>query len=1028
MGILFTIICILQSTANTAPNTTGTHFTTTSLQTTQFQTTSPADLLSNLQIKIDEFKDVIQDSMCKNGLAVGGPKCDEDFYGIQEFIDSFDEYMNVGSIDASKEVFEIVQTLNDKLSLRTNMLYNLSKAIKTSCLLYVEELDAIELPEYDDLYFAGTNKVEARLPDDMYYSDIYNRQVSFSASTFSIPHNVNYKNSDFKFDAIITSLLDPIFINLHNDYCAANHVLARSEQFCQMYFGSVNGMFRIFPASEDSKDSEGVYQSYDARLRPWYISASAGDTDVIILLDVSISMKDKMDLVNDAIQSVFGTLSSTSFVTIIGFNHKVQETCLTDRLFAATQDNFEYLSDWLLDIEFVVAAMDFAIGIDAAYELINKHRFIYGRNCNTAILFITDSGEKQIEKDILELIDLKRSNSDLGVDDVVIFTYTIGNGADLNLAKSIANSTGGIHTHIKESEEFIGYKMSIFYKYFSFEKEANDVIIASRPYFDFSTGTIMFTLSMPLFYNDTFVGVFGMDIPLGVFEDVIGDVPIGIKSYSFLMNSKGLLFFHPSTPNSVDYNSGLFSEFQAISANDVEPNEFVKSGVFQSMLGGEKGFKQVSISYKQSLGNPVYNGFIDIDTDVIYFYSPIAPLLSFGVVVWNDDKFESPLISDFGLETVKPKICPDLENIQNVSEIKPNEMNSCLARFNLFHELELFIKCSHDPNNSNTQDWTTQANILGIDTSKISNINTYKNLFNQYEFYNNKNISLDYATYFLQSGLWESGSDALKGTNPTCEQLNNLQKMAIPSMLSPRSNSIPYGGFKEEFNSHTLVSIYVFSSLYNWWKPSFLRHNSQITSLWFGSYQGIHFSYPGKKFSSTYNSLKRPWFKEAIAWPHYFVLPPPDIHATTGNLVAGASTVIYAPNRTDQIIGVAGMNWEYSGFVTAWRDVMDDVCHGEFSFNQCYLITTSGYFLYYEGMEYDVSDEDISHKFLGDYEPTLMQSLLKLGLFKKRQYENVIDSTISISYLLDENIFINLEFSSEFRTFEKNSGLYTVHH
>eukprot|EP01084_Bolivina_argentea_P159405 277620_1 len=57
-----------------------------------------------------------------------------------------------------------------------------------------------------------------------------------------------------------------------------------------------------------------------------------------------------------------------------------------------------------------------------------------------------------------------------------------------------------------------------------------------------------------------------------------------------------------------------------------------------------------------------------------------------------------------------------------------------------------------------------------------------------------------------------------------------------------------------------------------------------------------------------------------------------------------------------------------------------------------------------------------------------MQSLLKLGLFKKRQYENVIDSTISISYLLDENIFINLEFSSEFRTFEKNSGLYTVHH
>eukprot|EP01084_Bolivina_argentea_P056356 103164_1 len=366
-----------------------------------------------------------------------------------------------------------------------------------------------------------------------------------------------------------------------------------------------------------------------------------------------------------------------------------------------------------------------------------------------------------------------------------------------------------------------------------------------------------------------------MMIILGVFEDAIGDVPIGIKSYSFLMNSKGLLFFHPSTPNSVDYNNGLFTEFQAISVNDDEPVAFVKSGVFESMLNSENGFKEDRISYKQSAGNSGYNGFIDIDTDVIYFYSPIAPLLSFGVVVWNDNKFESPLISDFGLETVKPKICPDHQNIQNISELKANEMDSCLNRF---------IECK---NSNDTQYWTTQANILGIDTSKTSNVNTYKNLFSQYDFYNNKNISLDYASYFLQSGL-------LKGIDPIGEQLNNLQKMSIPSILSPPYNTIPYGGFKEEFNSHILVSIYVFSSLYNWWKPTFLRKNSQITSLWFGSYQGIHFSYPGKKFSSTYNNLKRPWFKEAIAWPNYFVLPPPYIHATTGKMVAGASTVIYA--------------------------------------------------------------------------------------------------------------------------------------
>eukprot|EP01084_Bolivina_argentea_P262985 444961_1 len=422
------------------------------------------------------------------------------------------------------------------------------------------------------------------------------------------------------------------------------------------------------------------------------------------------------------------------------------------------------------------------------------------------------------------------------------------------------------------------------------------------------------------------------------------------------MNDNGVLLIHPSIPDTIDYNNGLFTEFQAKSAADIEPIQFVENGIFKSMLNREYGYKEITISYQQFTGDTIYNGFIEVNTDVIYFYAPIgSSSLSFASVVWNDNAYEAPLISSFGLETVKPKLCPDMSDITNISEFNATEMNRCLARFNLFHELNLLLQCN------TSKQWTNEAEILSIDTNQIHKINTWKNVFSQYEFYNKKNISLEYSTYFLQAGLWEDSYNALKGVNPSCEELNNLQKMSIPTELSPPSNSIPYNGFKYQFSSHVLVSIYVFSSLYNWWKPAFLKPKSKIVSVWFASYQGIHFSYPGKSFSASYNPLSRPWYKEAVAFPNYFIFQTPNIHSTTGKFVAGGSTVIYAPNTTDQVIGVAGMDWEYSGFIESWKNIMSDICHEDSSFNQCYLITTFAYFIYYQDMEYDIRDDDISH-------------------------------------------------------------------
>ena len=51
------------------------------------------------------------------------------------------------------------------------------------------------------------------------------------------------------------------------------------------YFGSTAGIARIFPGREWSTNFAGFYNDYDPRVRPWYIAATSGPKDVVIILD-----------------------------------------------------------------------------------------------------------------------------------------------------------------------------------------------------------------------------------------------------------------------------------------------------------------------------------------------------------------------------------------------------------------------------------------------------------------------------------------------------------------------------------------------------------------------------------------------------------------------------------------------------------------------------------------------------------------------------------------------------------------------
>lgn len=65
-------------------------------------------------------------------------------------------------------------------------------------------------------------------------------------------------------------------------------------------------------------DEDGFCVDYDPRFRPWYVSASSGGKNVILIIDVSGSMEgSRIITAQDAAKSVIKTLSNNDFLGVI---------------------------------------------------------------------------------------------------------------------------------------------------------------------------------------------------------------------------------------------------------------------------------------------------------------------------------------------------------------------------------------------------------------------------------------------------------------------------------------------------------------------------------------------------------------------------------------------------------------------------------------------------------------------------------------------------------------------------------------
>ena len=348
------------------------------------------------------------------------------------------------------------------------------------------------------------------------------------AGTADTDADNNPRADEVKETVCYTRHLDDWFVSTNANNEASQ---VYGDRLPQMYFGGHNGAFRIYPA----RHSE-TCGSYDTRERPWYVAASSGPKDVVIVLDTSGSMSsyDRISLQSTAANDVIDALTIGDHFGVVEFNSGAQTLNPGGRLLQATVENKDTMKA-LVDGLVAGGSTNFYAAFEEAFDLIDASTaYEASSNCHTAILFLTDGvmSDGYTESQVYNLINQRNAAYD-----ATVFTYSLGSGADDVIPKAIACETGGIWAGIPDGDDLSSY-MTGYYKLLAMGlgDGANEGFTAWVEPYAFSTGGGMgTTVSAPVYDRSAdpplFIGVAGIDFTVDFMQEVAGD------SYATVLNA-----------------------------------------------------------------------------------------------------------------------------------------------------------------------------------------------------------------------------------------------------------------------------------------------------------------------------------------------------------------------------------------------------------------------------------------------------------------------------------------------------------
>uniref|UniRef100_A0A8C0BSH4 Calcium voltage-gated channel auxiliary subunit alpha2delta 4 n=1 Tax=Buteo japonicus TaxID=224669 RepID=A0A8C0BSH4_9AVES len=451
-----------------------------------------------------------------------------------------------------------------------------------------------------------------------------NLLVNTTYSDIQLPTNVYNKDPDILNGVYMSEALNPIFVDNFE----------RDPTLTWQYFGSSTGFFRLYPGIKWLPDENGVI-SFDCRNRGWYIQAATSPKDIVIVVDVSGSMKGlRMTIAKHTIITILDTLGENDFVNIIAYNDYVHfiEPCFKGILVQADRDNREHFKQLVDELQAKgVGTVNKAL--TESFKILREFRDAgQGGLCNQAIMLITDGAVEDYEA-VFEKYNWPDRK-------VRVFTYLIGR--EVTFApnvKWIACNNKGYYTQIStlaDVQENVMEYLHVLSRPMVINHDHD--IIWTEAYMDSAAQSLllMTTVAMPVFSkkNETrshgiLLGVVGSDVPLRELLKLAPRYKLGVHGYAFLNTNNGYILSHPDLRPLYKEGKKLKPKpnYNSVDLSEVEwedQDEILRT----AMINGETGYLSMDVKVPVDKGKRVL--FLTND----YFFTDISGTpFSLGVVL-----------------------------------------------------------------------------------------------------------------------------------------------------------------------------------------------------------------------------------------------------------------------------------------------------------------------------------------------------------------------------------------------------------
>ncbi|CAB3256391.1 unnamed protein product [Arctia plantaginis] len=460
-------------------------------------------------------------------------------------------------------------------------------------------------------------------------SHFYDISVNTNTSCVHVPTNI--------FDGENHTLNSIMWSKELNDIFTKNYKSDPSLSW--QYFGSSHGILRFYPGMPWNFQHT---DTYDCRVKSWYIEAATCSKDMIILFDVSGSMTGfKNYVARRTLQSILDTLSNNDYVNVYTFKNQthVVVECFVG-LVQATPENLKTLLDTLTPTDNgkkhkvpLEGNANLTEAYMRAFTTLRERRahcdVSSTQGCNQLVMLITD----YVPGNLTEVFDTYNREvvNNKTYTPVRVFTYLIGKEVtNVREIQWMACLNRGYFVHIHSVEEVqqqvLKYINVIARPMILEDKEppptwthanidstrttewkvSGDISKPDEDKLVTSVAIPAFDYKYNKMKNDAMLlGVAGTDVPIDSIAKLAQPHQLGVNGYSFIVSNNGYLLLHPLLITTINgnlqtnYNSVDFVEVEQVDDGKGSRELGEKITLLREMLvnGSDDDMQQVEVLY-----------------------------------------------------------------------------------------------------------------------------------------------------------------------------------------------------------------------------------------------------------------------------------------------------------------------------------------------------------------------------------------------------------------------------------------------